>query len=73
MRRRVRLTEGLGNDLVVLGMSPDPEPGDAVVNSHPERPVVQSNPDRIVFIDLLQAQRRMARIKFEERERFVRK
>ena len=71
--RRVRLTVRLANDLVVLGMSTDPEPGDPVLNSDPERTVVQANPDRIILTDPLQVKRRMARIRFEKCERFVRK
>ena len=67
------MTGGLANDPVVLGMSTDPEPGDPILNSDPERTVVQANPDRIIITDSLQAKRRMARIRFEERERFVRK
>lgn len=54
-------------------MVPDPEPLKAIRTLPGQRPIVESDPGRIEHTDLLEPDRRMQRIRFEQGEILVRK
>ena len=49
----VRFSATLANDFVVLGMGPDPEPGDSSFDRDAERAVVKTDADGMKFTDTL--------------------
>ena len=54
-------------------MRTDPEPDDPISNVDAERSVVQARADGPVFLDFLQLQRWVPRVRFQQHERFVRR
>ncbi len=57
-----------GDEPVVVGVAADPEPQDAVVNFHAQCPVGQPDAGGSEAANLLEVQRRVLRIAFQESE-----
>lgn len=63
----------LRDQLVVFGMTSDPEPEQAFGDFHRQRTKMDANPDRIICADLFQVERGMIRVGIEKNEVFIRK
>ena len=63
--RPVRTSYGLADQLVVLGMRPDPEPDDAVCCFHAQGAVVDANARGVEPTDFLEVKRGMPRIELQ--------
>lgn len=63
--RPVRSSSGLADQLVVLGVRPDPEPEDAVGCFHSYRAIVNAHARRIEAPNLLEVKRGVPRVVFE--------
>jgi hypothetical protein len=58
---------------VVLRMSTDPEPHNAFISVHPQRPVVKPNADGVKATHSLEMERGMPGIPFQQLELTIRK
>jgi hypothetical protein len=59
-------SETSGNDLVVIGMRPDPDPMDSIWNIEAQRPIVVADSGRPQFSDTFQVKRGMPWIGFQK-------
>ena len=62
----------LGDDGIILGMRTDPDPIDAVFDIQTKRPIMRPDSYHPEFIDLLEVERQMPRIRLQEGIVFIR-
>ena len=62
----------LGDEAIVLRMSPDPEPEEPIRRVNRQRAVVRANANRVETLNSLETERGVLRIRLQQRELLVR-